>query len=467
MRVCVIRPNRRPSIRRIIPLIVTGSLAVTLLVIASLTAWTGITNPAARRPNVLLIVTDDQRSGLGVMPFTRRFFADDGRRYPRAYVSSPLCCPARASILTGRYGHNNGVTGNDDWEDLEPTTSLVYRLRRVGYKTALFGKLFNNWPASRDPPHFDRWALLPNTPQKEPSAYRRGYWNVNGNVRRVRRYSTEYIERSALSFLTETEETDDQPWLMLITPAAPHSPYVVEATHRHANVPHWEGNPAVREVDRRDKPPWVRDQSDGRRQGVAVRRLQYRTLLSVDEMVKALFEGLEEAGEADNTIAFFMSDNAIFWGEHGLVTKGHPYTEDLRVPFMVRWPDRVPAGSVDRRLVSSVDVAPTVLRAARLSSETLDGRDLLDLTWERDRVLIQFGGKVAPRWTSVRTDIAQYVEYYSSEGETIFREYYDLRRDPWMLENLLRDGVRHNAGGVGDLARQLHLDSRCSGDGCP
>lgn len=165
---------------------------------------------------------------------------------------------------------------------------------------------------------------------------------------------------------------------------------------------------------------------------------------------------LEALGEADNTQAFFTSDNGYFWGEHGLNSKGLPYTESVKVPFMVRWPGRIPASAVSQRLVAGIDLLPTVLEAARIAPRTLgyplDGRSLL-APGRRRRLLLEFhsGHRRHPSWASLRTRRWQYLEYYENDDTTVsFREYYDLVADPYQLENLL--GAR--GGSQGTSGRQ-------------
>src|SRR6185437_14645553 len=115
----------------------------------------------------------------------------------------------------------------------------------------------------------------------------------------------------------------------------------------------WDGNPAVFEADRRDKPPYVRASHITFAEGASVRRQQLRTLISVDDMVDAIFRKLQARGEAQNTLAIFSSDNGFLHGEHGLQRKAVPYTGSIGVPFLIRWPGHVPAGRVDSRFIAN------------------------------------------------------------------------------------------------------------------
>ena len=206
-----------------------------------------------------------------------------------------------------------------------------------------------------------------------------------------------------------------------------------------------------------------------------VRTGQLRALMSVDEMVGRIFRKLEELGEKRETLAIFTSDNGFLWADHGIggeaSTAGQkrvPYSASVRVPFFLRWPGRVGAGGTDRRLVGNVDIAPTVLSAAGIAPDPakppLDGRSLLD-SGRRGRMLLEYWkepGRPIPTWASLRTRRFQYVEYYR-DGRRVFREYYNLLRDPWQLRNLLADGVPSNDPRIGDLQAKLKQDRTCFG----
>jgi arylsulfatase A-like enzyme len=196
-----------------------------------------------------------------------------------------------------------------------------------------------------------------------------------------------------------------------------------------------------------------------------IRARQLRTLMSVDDMVGRVMTVLSNLNE--NTLAIFTSDNGYQWGEHGLTNKTTPYTPSIMVPFLVRWPGHVAPSSKDGRLVSLIDIAPTVAQAAGLVPDPMmDGRSLFSSA--RDHILTEFftwPGYVVPTWASVRTNTYQYVEYYDG-GSVTFREYYDLAADPWQLVNLLRDGDPSNP----DLTAPKALVAAakvCAGVDCP
>ena len=199
------------------------------------------------------------------------------------------------------------------------------------------------------------------------------------------------------------------------------------------------------EADRSDKPAYVQNYQLDQQEINNQPREELRTLLSVDDAVDALMQNLTANGEADNTLAFFVSDNGYMFGEHNIDAKNRPYLDSIRVPMYMRWPGEVPAGATDSRLIALVDLAPTVLSATGLSSTIpMDGRDLLDPTWQRDRMLTEFSyqGDV-PTWVSLVTAGSQYTEYFNRDDpNSVFdREYYDLGADPYELDNLLSDSA--------------------------
>jgi arylsulfatase A-like enzyme len=422
-----------------------------------------------------VIVTDDQPRGtLSAMPATRRLFARGGRAYPNAYVTTPLCCPSRASILTGRYAHNHGILTQEP-QSFDVRTTIPRYLRRAGYLNGLVGKYLNRWGAGPDfkpmsPPYFDLWAST----RPDPNGYRNTVFNVNGRLRNVSAYSTRYIGRKTISFLRSFEQRDRRPWFMYTAVVAPHAPYRTEAAYRRARVGRWPGDPSVHEEERTDKPPYVQSASATPERGRRVRAAQLRTLMSVDDMVSAVFSELSRLGEARNTLAFFVSDNGYLWAHHGIVNKTVPYLPSIRVPMMVRWPRRIPGRSADHRMVANIDIAPTIARAARLRNvPQIDGRSLLNRRWRREHLLIEyFEGDtgIAPTWASITAPTYQYVEYYDEDERTTFREYYELRKDPWQLTNRLGDADPSNdpeADWVSELSDRLGEERKCSGRLCP
>lgn len=457
--------------------------AFLLIVLAA--AWLG---PLAREqraaaqvkpPNVLIVLTDDQRlQTYSAMPRTRHWFIQKGVRLTKAFATTPWCCPSRATIYTGRYAHNHGVVSNSSPEALSQDSTVQRYLREAGYRTGIFGKYLNSWDLSVDPPHFDEWAVYAPVSTR---GYSGAKWNVSGKVRKVEQYSTTYIRKRGLAFLEGAEADDDRPWFLELSTWAPHLPAVPQAKYEDAKVKRWKVPPSVKELDRSDKPPYIRDADLPIAEAKRIRRDQLRTLMSVDDLVEAVMRRLGALKERGNTLVFVLSDNGFLWSDHGWKGKTVPYSYSIRIPMLVRWPGVLEAGTKDGRLLGNVDVAPTILAAAGITPDPqypVDGRSILD-PFTRDRMLTEHwaapgGFPPTPTWASLRTSEWQYVEYYDEAGVVTFREYYDLIEDPHQLVNLLGDGDASNdpaPEAVADISAQLNEDRLCLGTlppaGCP
>jgi arylsulfatase A-like enzyme len=425
-------------------------------------------------PNILFIVTDDQRAAgtMSVMPRTRHWFREQGIRYPNGFVTTPLCCPSRATILTGQYAHNHGVETNLDATDLDQGETLQHYLHDAGYRTGIAGKFLNSWPIETKPAHFDRWTIF-------KAGYKKKLFNVDGKVKRIDEYSTTYIAGRAAKYVNAFEARDDQPWMLYVAPFAPHLPAQPQGKYKDTDVGSWSGNPAVKEADRSDKPPSVQKSDVSFSVGRNIRKRQLRSLLSVDDLVDGLMRQLGRLGERSRTLAVFLSDNGFFWGEHGLLGKRHPYDQAIRVPFFLRWPNHLSPGTTDRRLVANVDLMPTILEATGVPPDPqtpLDGRSLLQ-PGARERLFLEHmvqEGKAVPSWGAILEPDFQYVEYRNEAGGMLFREYYDLAADPWQLENLLGDGDPDNdppAPELQELSQEVEQGAACVGtegpEACP
>jgi arylsulfatase A-like enzyme len=416
-----------------------------------------------------MIITDDQRfDSMAVMPKTRSWFGDGGRRYTRAYVTTPLCCPARSSILSGKYAHNHLVTDNTSEARLRLNVDEIIQkaLHDAGYRTAMAGKFLNSWVTTDPPPWFDTFAL------EQKYDYRDPIMNVDGNVGSVPGFATTIVREQAVSMLESFEANDAQPWFLYVAPISPHRPYGTTTHYFNAPVPGWRGNPAVGETDRSDKPAIVRSQSSTVVEDRALRKQQLRSQMPVDDLVERLAATLETLGEQD-TIAIFTSDNGYMWGEHGVLeAKRLPYQPSVRVPLYVRWPGHVVPGTTDGRLVANVDLVPTILHATGLPADTLptDGLSLLGLA-KRDHLLLEYWRDAAApgygNWSALLTRRWEYVEWYKSDLATVeFKEYYDLAADPWQLENVLADRIVGNEPDVKQLSSWLSDDRTCAGADC-
>ena len=497
---------------------------------------------AQGHPNVLIILTDDQRASgtvnSDVMPATKAWFRDTGSYFPEGYVTTPLCCPARASLLSGRYVHNHPVKdldgtvvapGHPDYA-FHASTMEAYLRTRTNYRTAIYGKFLNGWDiysgdgdGTDPPPFFDEYGLIDTgnylTSGRGTDPFTCGSpidlalgeacVNENGTSRELTTYSTHYVRDRALDFIGRREADDAQPWFLYLAPKAPHTPLQPEPKFAGTSVPDFAstataatfsggyrpptcgtGDTSAAHIALPGKPAWVVSQAQRQCVGVGVKNVnhpdeirnahdqQLRMLRSVDEMVAAIFGKLEDLGEERDTLAFFLSDNGFMWGEHWQVAKTKPYTDSIRVPFYVRWPNATGRFRTDR-FATNLDIAPTVLQAADVtpapSDPKLDGRSLLDPTWDRQRLLTEhFFGNAQPFWASIRTAAHHYIETYANplpDGQP-FREYYDLVTDPDELTNLYgADGDPRNDPATDPpasvLSAQLAFDRACRGITCP
>lgn len=431
---------------------------------------TGSAGSAGAPPNVLLIVTDDQpKHTEWATPSVVSWLAGRGVRFSNAHATSPLCAPSRASIFSGRYAHNHGVLDNGHSTNLDQNTTVQRHLKQAGYRTGLFGKYVNNWGVVDPPPHFDEWTVL------RPS-YVDAHYNVNGAVQVIPGYATTVLKNQLLGFL-DRAAADSRPWFAMFTPNAPHRPNIAEVSYAGSKVPPWKGRPSVFETDRRGKPPFVRKSQFTFADGEKLRAGQLRTLRSVDDAVQEVGDKLVELGQFDNTLVIYTSDHGYLWADHGLLDKALPYDPAHEVPFYLSWPAAgLDSGTVDHRIAANIDIAPTILDAAQIAPTTpQDGRSLLS-DFRREHLLLESwrwtddvrGGRET--WASYLSATKQYVEYYdlhantagheAGSGRILFREYYDLARDPYQLHNLLYDATpaHERALEVATLAKQLATD---------
>ena len=415
-------------------------------------AWVA---PAAesvsRPPDVVLIVTDDQRwDTLWAMPQVQERLVAPGVVFPNAFVVNPICCPSRASILTGNYSHTTLVYrqappfGRYEWFDARAT--LATWLEGAGYTTGLFGKYLDGYQHDAltgvVPPGWDRWVAFVH------SAYLEYALTVDGHIYRYGSapadHSTEVLADDAVGFIEEAEG----PLFLEFTPAAPHAPAIPATQDASAFDDLAPARPpSFDEADVSDKPAWVRALPRLGSQAAQVdafRRDQYASLLGVDRAVGDILDALGRTGRLENTLVIFTSDNGIQHGEHRWTRKEAPYEESIRVPLVVRW-DAAGWSAGDRpgALALNIDLAPTIAAAAGVATPQTDGRSLLPILEgrpdERRDFLIEHlvNANPVPTYCAVRSRTATYVLY--STGE---EELYDLVADPYELENLAGDADR-------------------------
>jgi arylsulfatase A-like enzyme len=425
-------------------------------------------DPASLPPNILVVLTDDQTfdtlpSSIGPapMPWLQSQIQAPGGHwvtFTNAFINTPLCCPSRASILTGRTSAHTGVTSNEDGSDLDESSTLATWLHDAGYTTGLVGKYLNNFPWDRGPyvpPGWDRFFAKLNE-QLGTTYY--DYPLLDQEVplqvdHAPDSYATTFLARYASSFLRNAPT--DHPWFLVFSPPAPHQPWIPAPGDAGA----FAGAPVPRPSERvlndvRGKPGWIQALppiSDQRARILEERRRREReTLLAVDRAMRSFVAEIDDRGELDRTVIVFLTDNGLSMGEHRWTSKRCPYEPCVRTPLVIRTPWAA-AGTVDE-LVSNIDLAPTIVDLARSGTEivapAMDGvslRAFLDTRTEarppsRRGLFLQYAGdaQVTP-WRAVRTDDFAYIE--DADG-TI--ELYDLTgavgvADPNELHNRAHD----------------------------
>jgi len=389
-----------------------------------------------KRPNILIIVTDDQRyDTMEFMPNTQQLIFDQGVTFSRGYITTPFCCPSRASILTGMYAHNHWVQVNEDPLEFGTVTEDIHR---NGYYTGLVGKYLNSWRGETRP-EYDFWVSFWGGTMKN---YYDPDLDVNGVWSKHEGYSTYIFRDYVLEFLDEASG-QSRPFFLIYAPNAPHAPFTPAkedtallqdlAPHRPVSF---------NEEDTSDKPISISGSPLMTEDDIAAvdntRRRQLLTLIALDRTMPDIIGKLEEIGELDNTVIFFISDNGKHWGEHRMDSKSTAYEESVRVPFAVRYPPLIPIPYVDDRLVANIDITATVyeLSETRLP-KIMDGRSLLPLfqgeTDWRDHLLLEAWPERGT-WAAIHTGDSIYIE-----TENDLSEFYDLTVDPYELENAIND----------------------------
>ena len=388
------------------------------------------------RPNFLIIVSDDQRyDTMQFMPKTQELIFDQGVSFPHAYITTPLCCPSRSSIFTGMYAHNHGVLDNDMELNLE---TFVNTLHENGYYTGLIGKYLNSWDGEMRP-EYDFWVSY----ARGETRYNNPRLNVNGTwERHSDQYITDAFGNYAQEFLTEASKKD-QPFVLLLTVNAPHDPATPadEDKEKLKDLPLYRP-PNFNEEDMSDKPGWMQLKPMLTDEDVAAldefRRNQILTLLSLDRAIEKVMGTLTETQTLDMTMVFYLSDNGKHYGEHRLDSKNTYFEEAVRVPFAIRYPPLIPTPYVDERIVSNIDIAPTLYELAGLPiPENVDGLSLTglfkpDTAW-REGLLLE-GWPPRGTYAAIHTE-----RYLYAETVDDIAELYDLETDPYELTNLADD----------------------------
>lgn len=396
----------------------------------------------ASRPNVLLIVADDQRAdALGeFMPVVEARIIGEGVNFTAARATTPLCGPSRASLYSGKLARNHGLFFNGS---PLPNIPLAVALKGAGYRTALVGKYANSHDGSPKP-EFDFWASFPNG----VANYNNPTLNVNGVTGSVNGYITYLLRDYALQFLRSVSR--DQPFLLCFTPNAPHKQFdgtIVPAPGHETLYPDLAPlrPPSHNEADVSDKPAFLQAfpllTTEQIAATDALRRAGLQAMKAVDLSIGAILDLLVEQGKIQDTIIFYTSDNGMSWIEHRInEEKNYPYEEALRVPFAVRYPRMVAGGTAITKLVSQFDVVPTIYELAGVALPAdVDGSSLVPLfeegnaaTWRSEQPIENFRSAPFTTYTGLHTG-----RYVSIDTLGDSPEFYDLDPavDPYQLDN--------------------------------
>jgi N-acetylglucosamine-6-sulfatase len=448
--------------------------------------------PAAARPNVVVLMTDDQtQASVPYMPKLHGLLASQGTTFSQSISTFPLCCPSRTTHLTGQYAHNHGVLHNagpfGGYAVFEHANSLPVWLQQAGYRTMHVGRYLNGYSESSGVPvGWSDWHGMPHA-----NAFNYASWKVNedGVIRSYPDepgdYQTDFLARRA-SELIEDAASDEEPFYLQLWFAAPHSgrpgdPDDPTWIRTPSPAPRYRDSfagallprpPNFDEANMYDKPQVVADRSRFTPDKEAAIQENWsqelEALMSVDDAVAQVLDTLARTGELEDTLIVYTADNGFMHGEHrALAEKVLPYEPSVRVPLIMRGPG-VPRGRIDERLVANVDVPATILDVTDVvPGRVQDGRSLTDLLadpgaeWGRD-ILIEngLGANGVPAYRGIRNYRFLYVEH-NTTGEY---ELYDLVLDPFQLRS--RDGAESYAAVQRDLRRRLRELKRCVGSSC-
>ncbi|MGI9496059.1 MAG: sulfatase-like hydrolase/transferase [Mariniblastus sp.] len=422
-----------------------------------------------KRPDVVFILLDDLRwDGLSFKghPYVKTPHIDAlrsrGASMRNAFVTTSICCPSRATFLTGVYASQHGVIDNETSEyNPEITPPLTKHLQAAGYKTAMIGK-WHMGQNGQPRPYFDHWISF-----KGQGKYLDQLFNVNGRQVKGAGYTTDLLNKKAIKFIEQ--QPIDQPYFVMLSHKAVHEPFQPAARHKEVfgadtqplkpkswssdfkNKPAWQRRQEVRDVrwDWRTRdaesdsipdslPPaeWKNDQKSVE---------QYRCLAAVDEGVGQLMEALKKRGTLENTLVIFTSDNGYFHWEHRRWDKRLAYEESLRIPMVLAYPNKIEANSTIDQMVANIDFAPTVLDFAGIKiPKQMQGMSMKplfanqDVHW-RDEFFYEYWVDLVheiPTMVALRTKQHKLIQYPEIDDVD---ELYDLLKDPYELNNLAID----------------------------
>ncbi len=408
------------------------------------------------RPNVVFILTDDQRwdcMSCAGHPFLKTpnldRIAGEGVRFANAFCTTSLCSPSRASFLSGLYAHTHGVINNfTDYPVNLP--SYPRQLHAAGYETAYIGKWHMGEQSDEPRPGFDYWAS-----HKGQGTYYDTTFNINGKRQLLKGYYTHRVTELAVDWLKKPRQ---RPFLLAMGHKAPHGIWIPEPKYEHTfdNTPIHK--PATAKDTDDGKPEWVRQRVhtwhgiDGPLYGTndysTFVRTYLETILSVDDSVGQIYETLRSTGELDNTLLLFATDNGFMIGEHGSIDKRTMYEESIRIPLLARYPGLIRNPQVVEQMVLNVDFAPSVLDICGVAplpkTHGQSWKPLLHnprAPW-RTAWYYEYNYEkefpYTPNVRGVRTDEWKYIHYPNGDGRDLYTaEVYHLTTDPLETRNVI------------------------------
>jgi N-acetylglucosamine-6-sulfatase len=411
--------------------------------------------------NVIFILSDDHRYDfMGFHEESPDFLetpamdrmANEGAHLANAFVTTSLCSPSRASILTGQYAHRHGVVDNSTLVP-EQTEFFARQLQDTGYETAYVGKWHMGRASAEPRPGFDHWVSF-----RGQGVYYNPTLNVNGETVEREGYMTDLLTDYALDWLRQ-REGNEAPFFLYLSHKAVHADFQPAERHRgrYSDVePDYPPSMANVESNYRNKPDWVREQRfswhgvdhlyHGRTSFDSFYRRYAETLLALDESIGQVLDYLDASGLAENTLVVYMGDNGFLLGEHGLIDKRNAYEESIRVPMLAWAPGFIAPGTTVDAQVRNIDVTPTILEladAAMPDDHTLDGQSFLSTLQgtepETDRTFLyeyywEYAFPHTPTVFALRTDQYKYIYYH---GIWDLNGFYDLQNDPNERQNLI------------------------------
>ncbi|HEX6732335.1 MAG TPA: sulfatase [Pyrinomonadaceae bacterium] len=425
-----------------------------------------------RKPrNILFILTDDQRyDALGFLKGQSFFktpnldaLASGGVYLPNAFVTTALCAPSRASILTGMYVHRHRVVDNDS----SVPSGLIYfpqYLQRAGYETAFIGKWHMGGHIDHPQPGFNHWVSFKGQGSYLPT---KDGFNVNGKPVAQKGYITDELTNYAVEWLRG--RSGKKPFMLYLSHKAVHAEFIPAERHRGRYQDEKFIPPKTMDPKKVEGAPmWVQNQRNSwhgvefpyhSNLDIAEYYKRYaETMLAVDEGLGKVVDLLKAKDWLNSTLIIFMGDNGFSFGEHGLIDKRTAYEESMRVPMVMHCPELFKTGSVVSQVVANIDIAPTLLEAAGLKTpEHMDGKSFLSLAeskpvpW-RDFLLYEYYWEwpfpQTPTMFALRGDRYKYIHYY---GLWDSNELYDIKVDPLESRNLI-DSWQHQ-----DVVKKLRM----------